>query len=189
MTKYSLLQCFHGDYAIAAITIKKHYKWGLIDRSGKEVIPIAYDNIEYIGGDLVCVNTGYKEGRIYEHSGKWGVVNLKNEIVIPFIYSDFHAWDSFAIVRYRNKYGIIDYNGNTLIKTKYDSLLPTNHKDIFVFKIKDKYGLIDNREEIVIAPIYDEIMSCNSFDPEGWLVVCKNEQWFYIDLNGRVVLS
>ena len=56
MERYSKLDCFHGDYAQVAVTIRGRYKWGLIDRMGKEVIPATYDSLVYYGGDNVFVN-------------------------------------------------------------------------------------------------------------------------------------
>lgn len=191
MKEYSKLECFHGDYAQVAVTIRGRYKWGLMDRMGKEVVPATYDSLEYLGGDRVFVNIGYKEGRKYQYSGKWGIINLKNEIKVPFRYSDLIAWGGYAIVCYRNRWGVINYDGDIIIRLKYESIFLTDQDqpEFFVFKKEGKYGLMDNQDQILIAPVYDEIKCWNTFDPKGWFTVCKEDKWYYINLKGETVLK
>lgn len=49
MEQYSNLECFQGDYAQVAVTIRSRYKWGLIDRMGKEV---GKPSVKYISSQI-----------------------------------------------------------------------------------------------------------------------------------------
>jgi len=90
--KYSGLNDFNGGYAIVAMNDKV----GVIDKSGKEVIPLKYDGIS--NNDL---------GHLYENGitsvkvgQKWGVVDKNgNEIIYP-------KYDIINLVYFR-EYGFI----------------------------------------------------------------------------------
>ena len=56
-------------------------KCGLINNIDEFIIPPIYDNIQYIGTDTVAVNIGFKEGKKYQYSGRWGIVDLNNQIL------------------------------------------------------------------------------------------------------------
>ena len=63
-------------------------KCGLINNIDEFIIPPIYDNIQYIGTDTVAVNIGFKEGKKYQYSGRWGIVDLNNQILVPLKYTD-----------------------------------------------------------------------------------------------------
>jgi hypothetical protein len=55
-------------------------KWGFIDKTGKEVIPLKYDDARSFSEGLASVNL----------NGKWGYIDKTGKEVIPFKYDD--AW-------------------------------------------------------------------------------------------------
>lgn len=67
MREYSVADCFWEDYAQVAITVHKKLKWGLINRSVDEVIPVVYDAVQYVDGEVAFVNIGYRETQRYEY--------------------------------------------------------------------------------------------------------------------------
>ena len=54
-------------------------KYGFINRSGKLVIPLEYDNIREFEGELAPV----------AKQGKWGYIDKSGEEVISLLYDDF----------------------------------------------------------------------------------------------------
>lgn len=189
MREYSVIDCFWGDYAQIAIMVNKKLKWGLINRSGEEIIPAIYDGVQYVGGEVAFVNIGYRATQRYEYSGKWGIVNLKNETVVPLSYSNVFPWNNRAIVCRRNRWGIIDYTGNIIIPLKYEGLFSSGIDDFFICKMNEKYGLIDRVGTILIPSIYDDIKATVQFDKKSWFVVCKENKWYYINRKGETVLK
>lgn len=73
-----------GDF----IDVIKDDLWGIIDNSGKEIIPCKYDELlfDYTIDD-------YVNNRLYvlKKNGKYGKVNNKGEEVVPFIYDDYDS--------------------------------------------------------------------------------------------------
>lgn len=110
-----------------------------------------------------------------------GIVNLKNETVVPLSYSNVFPWNNRAIVCRRNRWGIIDYTGNIIIPLKYEGLFSSGIDDFFIFKMNEKYGLIDRVGTILIPSIYDDIKATVQFDKKSWFAVCKENKWYYIN--------
>ena len=128
--------------------VRKDGKWGVIGDDFEEIIPCIYDDIEICDNDIVAVfdegwryinihdesNSYYYVGsfpykfsnglaRVYsEEKGKYGYINKKWELVIPFKYS--HAWDfenGLAKVSEEPEAGewyYIDNNGQTKISPR-----------------------------------------------------------------------
>ena len=55
----------------------RNQRWGFIDKSGKEMIPLQYHAVLSFSEGLAAV---------MNDEGKWGYVNTKGELVIPFTF-------------------------------------------------------------------------------------------------------
>ena len=85
----------------------KDFKWGFIDCSGDTIIDLQYEEIGNFSENLapVCKND------------KWGVINTKNEIVVPFEYDNkwpfiFYDFKDDLILMYKKgKQNYINRNG------------------------------------------------------------------------------
>ena len=97
-------------------------KCGLINNIDEFIIPPIYDNIQYIGTDTVAVNIGFKEGKKYQYSGRWGIVDLNNQILVPLKYTDMICWEDGIMfsAEYRRKWGVINIKGEVIIPFKFD---------------------------------------------------------------------
>ena len=86
------------------MSVKLDGKSGVIDTTGKIVIPLVYDDVTGMSSDLVAIR----------QNNKWGFVNHKNEVKIPIIYEDCGGFNlGLAPVKNGEKWGYIDKN-NTL---------------------------------------------------------------------------
>lgn len=129
--------------------VKNGKKFGFIDKSGKEVIPLIYDKVVFnINEDLI---PALKDG-------KWGFINRENETKIPFEYDDATAFSNgLAFVKKGENYGCINTKNKikvefNLKKTKY----PFFTNDLALFEENGKYGFINKKGEIKIPAIYDK---------------------------------
>jgi hypothetical protein len=64
------------------IPVMKGFLWGVIDRSGKFVIPDKYIEVGHLHGNNAI--------SLKNMNHKFGAINLKGEIIIPFIYDSIH---------------------------------------------------------------------------------------------------
>ncbi len=115
--KYEWVFSFNEGFAAVSIDGKhapNEYvdgKWGFIDKNGKEITPITYSYAYKFSEGLALVAMG----RMYSSEERYGFINTKGQIVIPLIYEQADR-DGFlngkAIVKFNEKWGSIDKNGN-----------------------------------------------------------------------------
>ena len=117
-SEYSSIYLRNGLYEVEIwedIGGKKRFRNGLIDETGKVILPCKYEadfnKISYEKKRIVCKN---------ESSGKYGMIDFEENIIIPAVYDELH-WD------YKTEFLIakIDKNGK-----KYEGLLLQNGTEV-----------------------------------------------------------
>lgn len=82
---------------------------GAIDQDGKIIIPLMYSNLI----DFAEIESSHILA--CDHNDKWGYINWKNEILIPFVYSYASVFqDGLATVCEDGKYFIINTKNDIL---------------------------------------------------------------------------
>lgn len=143
----------HGFINNAAVVAFKNEKFILVDTLGNTLTTNGY---EYIN---VKTNDNYFFVR---KNDKFGVINSKGEVVIPFIYNDYYTdWGT--------EYISVFQNGLCMVKSQ-----------------NNKYGFVNKKGEIVIKPIYKEIM--NPKWSEGTIVLELNGFAGIVDTLGKTIV-
>ncbi|NLR57863.1 hypothetical protein HGH93_07115 [Chitinophaga polysaccharea] len=178
-----------GILDVLHFDVKEKGKWGVYGVAEKQlVIPAVYDAIDYCGG---C---GSKSDYVFaEKNGKWGVLNLKNEILAPFEYEHNHYMmrsDNWVLCFKKNRqevalnldnkkeyaapeYTQMDVIGNGLLKAEKNG----------------HYGLIGPKGDVVADFNYDDIASPYPEWTNGpYIRLTKNKKSGIIGENGQVVL-
>lgn len=135
--KYDLIYRF--DNKTDVLIVKDKNLYGLITTLGKEILPLIYDNIEFQKlqsshlklkqngsyglfnvADSLVINCEYENIRgeseglmASSKNGKWGFINSKGEVIIPFIYdsvTNFYENES-KVVKGEKKFKINRLNG------------------------------------------------------------------------------
>ncbi|HRG19138.1 MAG TPA: WG repeat-containing protein [Flavobacterium lutivivi] len=88
------------------IYYKEENKWGIMSNDFKKIIAPQYDSIWGYGYGLFAVKI----------NGKWGYINIKNEVIIPFIFESATPFTPYgrSAVEVNGKYELIDNQGNFL---------------------------------------------------------------------------
>ena len=150
------------------------FKWGYINKSGKEVTPLKYDHA-----------LGFSEGLAeVEINNKWGYVNKSGKEVIPLKY--FYAGgfsEGLAIVSLDGKWGYINKSGKEVIPLKYDNT-EDFRKGLARVELNGKWGYVNKSGKEVIPVKYDTV----SYFEEGLVKVVLNGKWGYINKSGKVVI-
>lgn len=182
------------------ITIKKNDKYGAIDDyTGEVIIPFEYKSLGYYSEGLcLAMNEHYK----------YGYINKKNEIVLPFIYSGGNEFkEGFAVVsvakekRYtlyglaeKSYAGVIDKNGKFIIDPIYGESLSKSYFNSGLCPMgkvssnnlyAHEYGYIDISGKWVIEPKYE---SAEPFE-NGLAIVELNNRTSVIDTKGREIVG
>ena len=158
-------------------TVKKNNKWGFIDKTGKETIPIIYNMVGFnINDNLIPVQKG----------NKWGFINRKNEQKIPFDYDEAYAFkDNLAFVKKGNFYGCINKYNKIVVdialeKTKF----PFFTNKLALFTKEGRYGFINRKGKIQIPAIYEVAYPFTN----GMAQVMLHGKVGYINSRGKEVI-
>ena len=106
---YDQADYFSANFSLEGLNIarvQRNGKWGYVNKEGKEVIPVIYDQIRDYFFKGICEAM---------REGKYGFVNTEGKEVIPFIY-DFVSLSNVgegSIMAYLNgKRVYMDLQGN-----------------------------------------------------------------------------
>ncbi|HEY6143596.1 MAG TPA: WG repeat-containing protein [Flavobacterium sp.] len=164
---YNFANKFVNGYA----PVKLNEKWGFLDKTGQEIIPIKYDDLSYFNSSGVAMVAIDK---------KWGLINkLGNEIIQPqfdnmfFFANDIIAVNNGGDIHYETetceggKWGFYNYSGYEITPLKYDgarifseNLVAVNigceiNKGSNLHCLGGKWGAIDKTGKEVTELKYD----------------------------------
>lgn len=77
------------------MVVAKNKKYGLLGTDGEVRIPIEYEQLE---------ETGFGSTFWVMKQSKWGIIDIKGQVVQPFTFSEYHG----HLVKQDNHYGIIN---------------------------------------------------------------------------------
>lgn len=133
---------FSGDY----VRVRKAGKYGVIDRSGKVIIPFQYDHLGR-ASSLIA----------YEKKGKWGYMNVSGKAIILPVYELAESFSyGLGLVRTEAGFGAVDTTGKAIIPAQYASLkrLDASH---YIVSDGGKYSVFSTSGQL-LAPIqYQQI--------------------------------
>lgn len=155
--------------------VGKNDRCGLIDTSGKIIIPIKYDDLDFLevqngeefsNTNLLIVNKNDKEG----------IIDLKNKTIVPIKYDGLDGLESNGLIRATigDKWGYINRKGEVIIDIKYEAADDFEEGIGFVKK-NGKWGAVNTKGEVVIPFIYDS----------GKKKLHQDDKLFVISLNGK----
>lgn len=179
------------------IRVEINKKYGVINRTGKYVVPLSYDEMKFViqheGKSFIGVRK----------NDKYGIINLRNEIVYPFIFESCAELTHHATVSHGRKDG---YYAFLTIKKRhtieYHSLNFNSEKDhikiqsnpLSGFRVVEEkcshnsngkcHGVVNWEGIQIIPPIYTYIkdLRYNTFE-----VQTKNGVGL-ADTNGRIII-
>lgn len=200
---------YNYSEGLACVTLND--KSGFVDKTGKTVIPLIYDNVKYgFRNGMAPVNKGATRDRIMGmHGGYWGFINKEGKEVIPFKFDGVESYANELIaVKSGNLWGYIDRKGREIIKPRYTWINDfsegfatgrrylTNEELTAIGKnpATDKveaWTFFDSKGTEIIPPKY------NAMHPptDGLLLVTilpapyQPEKYGYLDKKGRVVIE
>lgn len=149
--------------------------WGFVNQNGDTIIPL---------NKYKFLNPIDDEGMILAQlNGKSGYINIKQDILIPFIYDDLSVFShGLAPAKKNGKYGYIDRKGKIIIPFKYDNESHFYKCGLARAKLNGKYGFIDQSGNEII-PIQFEKVRDNKID--SLVCVMKNGKWAFFSCSGE----
>lgn len=146
---------FHNGICI---TPGKNGKLGLIDETGKQLLPAIYsDIIDWKDGSQVII-LEKDEGEAYVYNAYDRILKVE----YPFEYNVLYKCNSdnenpTYIASKNDKYGILDSSLKEILTFKFDNIEYTEYNDAYILKENDKYGVVSKSCDIIIPIEYDRI--------------------------------
>ena len=140
-------------------------------------------------------NRSYRGGLLsVPRNGKWGVVDKRGEVVVPFEYDNIGTISRTGdciVIEKNGKRGIIDRNCREIIPCIYDGISPFDEAGLAQVQDKGKFGYIDRTGRVVIPVIYDNAGSFSNYEGtvyEELNYFCKDDKLGFLDSRGNVVI-
>lgn len=177
--QFAILAPTTGDQIIASTKEKQSFlvKAGCIDISGKTIIPFQYDGIELHGMRAIVYNRN-------QNKIQFGVINLKNEILIPIQYRSILPIGNlrFAVEDPEGKKALFSDQGKKLTDFTIDKITPFK-KDYAILYDGNKQGLIDRSGSIRVPLANQEI----KIEEDGSITIRKPNGWKIMNSDNRIL--
>jgi len=180
----------------------------VINEYGTELFT-KYNNIQAIFLNEVETNMPYEKSVLrYEQDGKYGLIDLKGNVVTKPIYDSIDGLsnkEGELLISVNGKYGVINTKGAELIKAKYDYITGDEYyteKDKFalsgyILGVKTsngyRYGYMNYKRKILLETEYNDIIRMGEIglentDEDIILLAQKNGQYGLIK-NKKVLID
>jgi hypothetical protein len=179
------------------IKVEINKKYGVIDRKGKYVIPLIFDEMKFViqheGKSFIGVRRG----------DKYGIINLKNELIYPFIFEScaeltYHATVAYgrkdgyyAFLTIRNRRTVEHHSLNFNPAKDHIKIQPNPSSGFRVIEEKCSqnpngkcFGVINWDGIQIIPPVYSHIkdLRYNTFE------IATKKGLGLADTNGRIII-
>src|SRR6218665_1199486 len=157
-------------------------KWGIIDKAGKIVLPVEYDNKKTVYGASEGIYQLKKEN-------KYGLLNTTAKLSTEIRYDSIASFrEGFALVKIGNHFGFIDQLGQEL--TPVNLRFARDFSEGLAVIYKESQWHLMNKKAETLALIYNDkynYRDVTSFD-EGLAVVVFEGKQGCINKNGNLVI-
>ncbi len=169
-------------YEDNVLKVEKDKKYGLINLSGKELLPCEYDEITTI--------EGIKNALKVSKNGLYGIVDDEGKIILKTEYSDItnlgkESKDGFIIKSNDGKFGVVNYSGELVLDAIYDEVLKVYENDLYVVSKSGKQVLVKNDGTEVLKSGFDEISSILK-NQENGVIFKSNNKYGVMKTTGEI---
>jgi len=163
--EYTSVSSFENGVAIYEF----ESRFGLIDEQRVEVIPAQYRKIYRMRDDRLRVQSAGFGGQ-KRFRGKYGIVDHKNNIIVPLIYDEIkHLYDYYGndpsgyenhyLVKSNGKWGLLDGDNKKLLQAKYYSIKTQGTFVKLISSKPKKRGWYFLKTGVLIPAVYYEFKS------------------------------
>lgn len=176
-------------------------KWGVINNKGETIVDTIYDEMITIPNPekpvFVCVydvneQTGeYKTKAINEKNEQLFTGYDKLETIENFD-SKQNVWYEKNLLRVvkNGKYGLIDFDGKTILECEYDSITTLKSvEENLVVKKNNKVGVINSLGQVIVPIEYKNVKVLKEGYKNEYIIVDENDNEGVISTSGTVLVA
>lgn len=164
--------------------VKIGNKYGYINRTGKVVIPVQYEEANNFSEGLAMVLVEENE------KGKYGFIDKEGKIVItPQFEKAYYGFkEGMAPIKLGNKYGFINKEGKIAITPTYDDVNLFTNGLAAARMGGDLWGFIDKEGKWKINPQFEAVTGFNNSGISG-VKTTTNHKWGFINKSGETTIE
>lgn len=176
-------------------------KWGVIDNNGNIVINASYDEMIVIPNNKKAIFLCTYDVQDATNEYKTKVLNEKNEDILKG-YDKIEAIDNYDSkqnfwfednvlrISKNGKYGLIDFNGKTLLECEYDAIYSLKGvKENIIVEKDGKVGLVNSKGQIIINTEYASIQTLKEGYKSEYLVTNGEGKYGVVSTSGTAILD
>ena len=124
---------------------------------------------------------------VVEKEGKYGCVDPKGKLRIPYIYDFIEPFTNSLVTRVSidDKWGLINKTGEEIVPLAYDNLSFPNDQGFFLAEKDGKCGAIDSNGRVIMPFQYEYDRFPYLPDGDDLISFIKNDKYGYIDSQGK----
>lgn len=169
-------------YEEGVLKVKKGDLYGLMDYSGKIILPIEYSSIDVL--------LGVKNSIIIKKNEQVGLCDNKGNIIIKPEYKEIKSIEDdykngYIFINNDNLYGLIDFTKNIVLEPIYEEIKPVASSSIFIVKENGKLKAINKNKETLIEDKFDDVKQISGDN----IIFVKNNKYGIININQEVKIQ
>lgn len=170
-------------YNNEVLKFERDGKYGLIDFSGKEVLPANYEDISTM--------QGIEKTLILTKDGKYGLYNSVSKTVFAdTTYTSVAPFgktynDGYIVKNENGKYGILGSEGKIILDATHDKIMKVSGNDKYVVQDGVKTKLISKDGTTILETGFDEIIEIDGDN----LVIKKAGKYGIINTTGEILID
>jgi len=189
LTKYSNLQAIENSdniniwYEDNILIFEQNGLYGLVDFSGKQIVPAEYSDIYAL--------PGIEKSIVIEKDGKKGIVNsVLEQVVLECLYDDISTLtngtaDNGYIVSQNGSYGLVSASGKNILECNYQEIKHVTGNNMYVVNDGISLKIIDNTLNVVKDGGFDDV---KSIDGEN-IIIKQNDLYGVINKTSEVRIA
>ena len=184
------------------------YRTKVINKNGTELFT-KYNKVEAINLNHIETNMPYEKSVLkYEQNGKYGLIDLKGNVVTKAIYDSIDGLENKEgelLISKDGKYGVINCKGAELLKAKYDYIsgdeyyTEENKFALSGYVLGEKtpngyrYGYMNHKRKMLLEIEYNEITRLGGIGSEDTdrdvILVAKKDGQYGLIKNKKVLID
>lgn len=191
------IRAYWREHGYSELTFEIDGKIGIKDINGNVALYAEYEDAHFTFDDMWLAP--FRSDFVVKKNGKWGVVDSKQEVILPFEYDDIYRMpDSidYYVVEKDGKQGLMDifdkHENNNPVPITMDTIYYVPGWDLTLFSKDGKWGWWWNEPgdpeifENYSEPIYDEIFvqrseyRCMDDDSDDYIIARHGDQLYWI---------
>ncbi len=177
----SKLNFTHLEKIDSSRLIAKSGQWGIIDESGKEIIPFEYDTIFQKSSQLIELK---KQGRV-------GLLNKEFQLILPYNFGYIGSLiGEFFVAQNGAYFGFYHQSGKEVFPWIYNQINYNENQSIVLLKKDTKWCLADTSGKLLSSFIFDEIRMVKKpiKTNEQIIAVRINKLWGFLSKTGKLIV-